>query len=435
MLKRFFYTKKLLSNKLTVFLIPINYIKTFYTYLYIKVGSFYETENNQGISHLLEHLIHEGTAKFPSHQLLAEAIEAEGMYENALTSFNITVYWFGSHHQKAKKAIEFLYETVIHSLLPEESLDRTKKVIFNEINQFWLDPINQFNEEMFAKRTIKRTCYQNLAFGELETVKNIKYEEIIRWKNYYYQPANMILILIGNFHNDKILNEIKKTFGKLKNKEKIKKFKPPKVYYSNFLIHYKKNNSSQIYFYLSLPAFGYKEKPLKKTLGLFLLLYLLTESRTSRLYKALRQERSLVYSIRSSCLSYPTMGSLIIRGSCAKENLILTINLIKKEFEKIVNNGFTNKEIKKAKNLYNRDMITFNFETPQQIHRWIINEFLYYRKILLPEDYVKIIMSLTRKEIHILAKTIMSFDKLNLGFFGDLSENEIDQVKKVFDSH
>ncbi len=426
------YIKKVLPNDLNIFFIPIETVKTFYACLYVKVGAFYENESNLGISHFLEHHHHEGTVNYPNYQLLSQAIEDEGMYENARTSLFYTLYWVAGPYEKSEKAVKFLSEIVCSSLLPEEQLDKTKKIIINEINDFWSSPFNQFRVERFNKRTINLTPYHHLVFGTKEIVEKFSYEQIIRWKKQYYQPANMILTLTGNFSFEKIFPLIEKTFGQLKNKTKIKTREKVKADYSDFLVYHKDNPSDQIHFYLSFPAFGYREKSLDKILPLYLFRYLLTQSPTARLSKILREENKLVYFISSQASCYPYLGEFVIYGSCAKENLLKTTALIKDEIEKIKTQGFFKHEIKKAKNLYERDVISFNFETPQQIHSWIVTEVLYHKKIYLPEDYMRIVKKITKKDLHLLAKNIFSFNKLNLGLFGRLTEEEIGKLKMLF---
>lgn len=426
------YIKKLLPNGLNIFFIPIEAVKTFYACLYVKIGAFYEDESNLGISHFLEHHHHEGTISYPNHQLLSQAIEDQGMYENARTSLFYTLYWVASSYDRGERAVKFLYEIVFSPLLPENQLDKTKKIIINEINDFWSSPFNQFKVESFNKRTLNTTPYHHLAFGRKETVEKFSHQQIIEWEKKYYQPANMILTLTGNFSFKKMFPLIEKIFGKLKNKTKIKTSEKVKVKYSDFLVYHKDNPSDQIHFYLSFSAFGYREKSLDKIFQLYLFQYLLAQSRTARLSKILREENKLVYSISCQASCYPYFGELIIYGSCAKENLLKTIALIKGEIEKIKTYGFFEDEINKAKNLYERDVVSFNFETPQQIHSWIVAEFLYHKKIFLPEDYIRLVKKITKEDLQLLAKDVFLYDKLNVSLFGRLTEKEIREVKTIF---
>lgn len=426
-----FYIKKTLKNKLTVFLIPRKEIRTFYASLYIKVGAIYENSHNQGISHFLEHHHHEGTVNYPNILSFYQAIEAEGLYENAATSLFATLYWVAGSYKKAKVILEFLYEIVFRSLLPKSQLEKTKKIILNEINDFWSDPFNQFKEEMFDKRTLTKTIYNHFSFGQVDTVKKITLKDLIRWKKTYYQPKNMILTIVGRIPNN-IFLLIEKIFSQLKNEKEIKKIERPKVSYSNFLIHYKTNQSDQIYFILTFPAFGYKEHSLKKVLMLYLLNYALSKSRVSPLLRILREKHHLVYYITTNIFDYPYLGMLVIRGSCHRKNLKLVMELIKKEIDKIKKVGLNEQEIKVAKNLYQRDMVDFNFETPQQISQWVVNEYLYHKKILMPDDCIAIIKLIRKKEVDNLAKRIFNFNKLNIGLFGDITNEEINQIKKVF---
>src|SRR3989344_8647093 len=68
-----------------------------------KVGSNYETDSNNGISHFLEHMLFEGTKKRPSARIIANEIESLGGEINAYTSAERTCFWvklLGKHFYK-----------------------------------------------------------------------------------------------------------------------------------------------------------------------------------------------------------------------------------------------------------------------------------------------------------------------------------------------
>jgi len=183
---------------------------------------------------------------------------------------------------------------------------------------------------------------------------------------------------------------------------------------------------------LSFPTFGIREVEIKKTPQIGLLRFIVGDSQSSRLYKLLTEDNNLVYFIDSDTPSFPFMGEFIIRGSVAKENLLQSMRLIKKELEKIKKNGVSKKEIQKAKNLYQRNVVCFNFETPQQIASWVVSEELYSKKIQLPDDYMKIVETTSIEEINRLTKDIFDFSKLNIGLLGNLKNDEVKMITSVF---
>ena len=426
------YRKLLLPNGLTVFLVNIKTVKTFYASLYVKVGAVNENRKNNGISHFLEHFIHQGTKNYKSFELFSEAIEFEGMYQNAQSGSFSTVYYVDSPSEKGEKALDFLYELVFLPTLPASRLNHVKKIVLSEYFGYWSEPQNKFKQKMFLGRMRGENVYQYDSLGRPETIQSFTREKLLAWKNKYYQPANMILSVAGNFSQRKIMTKIKNSFGKKKSIGKIEKPSRLKVTYSDFLTYYQKEKSNQIRFLLTFPTFGFKEVKMRKLLQLGLLNFIVGDSPSSRLAKLLRENNNLVYSVGSDTVSFPFMGEFIIGGSVAKENLFLSMQLIKKELEKIKNNGVQKKETQKAKNLYRRNVVCFNFETPLQITDWVVGEELSGRKIRLPEEYMRMVEKISKEEIGYLAQEIFDFSKINIGFMGNLKKDEIEKATSVF---
>jgi predicted Zn-dependent peptidase len=423
------YQRLVLPNGLVVFLVNSKTVKTFYSTLYIKVGAINENRKNSGISHFLEHLIHEGTQNHKSSRDFSEALEFEGMYQNAKTSKLDTYYWIDSPSDKSEKTLDFLYELVFRSTLPESRIENVRQVILNEYFDVWSEPLNQFSREMFLKRTKFKNIYQNEVLGRPDTIKSFTRDDLLNWKNRYYQPSNMVLTIAGNFDEVKILRKIKNTFGRLKNTEKIKPPKKPRISYSDFLVYHKKDERDQIRFLINFPAFGWKDGGVKKRVQIGLLRFIVSDSPSSRLFKLLREDGNLVYFISSNTPSLPFMGSFDIAGSTSKNNILLVIDLIKKELKKLKERGILKRELEKAKNIYRRNVVCFNFETPSQIANWVVDDELKFGKIRLPEDYMKMAQETSVDDINRLACDIFDFSKVNAGVMGNLSKEEIEKIK------
>ncbi|KUK82737.1 MAG: peptidase M16 domain protein [Microgenomates bacterium 39_6] len=426
------YQRVVLPNGLTVFFINVNTVKTFYAILYVKVGAVNEDETNSGICHFLEHFVHERTKNYKNPKLFYEAIEFEGMYWGAATGRFDTRYWVASPVGKEEKALEFLYEPVFLSTLPQSRLNHVKEIVLNEYSDYWSDPETRFGQKMFLKRTKNKNVYQNDLLGRPETVKLLTKKVLLDWKEKHYQPTKMILFVVGNFNQQKVMTKIKSSFSKLKKAEEYKGFPKPKVSYSDFLVYRQKDKQDQVKFLLSFPAFGLKEVKLQKGIQAWLLNFIVGGSYCSRLSRVLREDNDLVYAVGSGLNVFPFMGEFAIRGSTARKNLLRSMSLIKQELEEIKKSGVTQKEIQKAKNLYRRDIICFNFETPWQIASWLVSEEFWSKKILLPEDYMKEAEVVSGKEVKVLAEDIFDFSKLNIGLRGNLKKDEVDMVKSVF---
>lgn len=101
--------------------------------IWILAGSRNETNEKQGISHLMEHMMFKGTEKRTAKEI-AEAFDSIGGDVNAFTSKEYTCIFATVLDQHADYAWEVLSDMFLHSTFEEEELEREKKVIAEEID-------------------------------------------------------------------------------------------------------------------------------------------------------------------------------------------------------------------------------------------------------------------------------------------------------------
>ena len=80
-----------LPNGLRVITAYIAEARSLTAQIFVGVGSRQEDFHiNGGVAHFLEHLLFKGTKKYPTAQIIAEAVDAVGGYNNAYTSEELT---------------------------------------------------------------------------------------------------------------------------------------------------------------------------------------------------------------------------------------------------------------------------------------------------------------------------------------------------------
>jgi predicted Zn-dependent peptidase len=77
------YAKKILSNKLSYITVPLKGTQTVTVLLVVKTGSKYESRQESGLSHFLEHMFFKGTAKRPTALSLSSELDSIGAEYNA----------------------------------------------------------------------------------------------------------------------------------------------------------------------------------------------------------------------------------------------------------------------------------------------------------------------------------------------------------------
>ena len=100
--------------------------------VFIDAGSRYETEQNNGSAHFLEHLAFKGTNKRTREQLEME-VEDIGGHLNAYTSREQTVYYAQVLKQDLNQAVDILGDILTNSTLDKSAIERERSVILQEV--------------------------------------------------------------------------------------------------------------------------------------------------------------------------------------------------------------------------------------------------------------------------------------------------------------
>lgn len=220
--------KEELENGLTVYLMPKNGFTQFSAMFMTNFGSFDtsftplgEDENitvPEGIAHFLEHKMFEiEGGNDINHIFLSLGVSA-----NAFTSYDRTAYTvYGADN--VNQAIEVLLDFVQTPSFTEESVEREKSIIEQEILMYLDNPKN------FARTGLLKNLFgeDDMIWREIggspESIKKINKDILLKTYNKFYHPSNMTLVVVGGIDAYELL-EVIKTNQASKNFSKCEKF-------------------------------------------------------------------------------------------------------------------------------------------------------------------------------------------------------------------
>ena len=258
---------------------------------WIKTGSINENDQNNGVSHFLEHLFFKGTSKHPTGEF-DKMLESKGAITNAATSKDFTHYYVTIPSKFFDLALEMHADMLLNPLIPGKELEKERKVVLEEISKDEHLP-NTICYENLVKMLYSKHPYKRKVIGEREIIENISRDEILNYYNEFYSPANMVTIVVGDVNTTDALNKIKAAFngkntpapsyrypkdGALK--EQAKKIKFEDVQSGYILI-------------------GYRGTPIsaKDSYALDVLATILGDGRSSIFYRKIKDEKQLAFSI------------------------------------------------------------------------------------------------------------------------------------------
>jgi zinc protease len=250
--------------------------------VYVNAGSKYETDENNGVTHLLEHLLFDGT-KTKSRTDITEGIKSKGGYINAFTQKELTCYMILMPREFIEDGLDVQSDMLFNSVVPDTELAKEKKVVIEEIKKDE-DNIDYQVEKFFDAEVYKGTSYARPVLGNENTVSAMSKEEIINYYHTYYEPSNMIVLVIGDFQTEGMKKLLEKYFGgKTANPVSLPKqadWTPP----SGKEIKYKEVKAENTYVNICFDAPRY-DSP--NYFPFYMLTEILNLGETSPLYKAL----------------------------------------------------------------------------------------------------------------------------------------------------
>ena len=102
------------------------------TIVVTKTGLRNETLENNGVSHMLEHLTFNGTEKRTQKELYDE-LDFYGIYLNAQTSEDYTTYMALNHKAQIDQTLDIMSDMLFNSTFPEEKFNKEKGIVIEEI--------------------------------------------------------------------------------------------------------------------------------------------------------------------------------------------------------------------------------------------------------------------------------------------------------------
>jgi len=202
----------LLDNGMQVLLIENPALPMVGANLIIKVGSAYESFSTSGMSHMLEHLLFNGTTTREQKQLYDD-VDMIGGYNNASTTEFYTNFMMVTPSDNIKKGMEIQADMLFHSTLPNEKFEKEKGIVLEEISKSLVNPGEQ------SERNTLSILYSGHALslptlGTYSTIQSMKRDDVHAFYKNYYVSNNMILSVIGNFQTKPMLAMIKGIYGK-----------------------------------------------------------------------------------------------------------------------------------------------------------------------------------------------------------------------------
>jgi len=415
-----------MRNGLQIIAAPMKETKAVTLMALVGTGSRYEEPRLNGISHFLEHMFFKGTLRRPTTLDISHELDSYGASYNAFTSEEETGFYIRIAADHFHEALDILIDILFNSKFDENEVKREKGVILEEINMYQDIP-QKYVFDLTKKLLYQDTSLGRPTVGDKNTVSKFARRDFINYREKYYNPNNMVIIVSGCKNHLNWINEIKNYLDKYPLKRKYDYEKVISEQKKPEMLLYKKN-TDQAHLTLGFRTFPRRDKrrPILKVLN-----NLLGETMSSRLFTQVRERRGLAYYIGTDFWDFQDNGAILAYAGIDIKRLDLAIKVILDEFKKLKVEKVKDGELDKAKeNLKGR--MYLELEDSMSVASFLGEQKLFWNTIDSPEKMLDDIFQVKKEDVQKLAREVFIPNKLNFTMISPYKDkNKINKLLEV----
>ncbi len=267
--------------------------------VWVASGSRDERLNENGISHLLEHMAFKGTTRRSARQI-AEEIEAVGGDLNAATSAETTAYYARVLKADVPLALDVLADILSDPTFDREELAREQSVIVQEIGAVADTPDDLIFEHLNAIAFPDQPLGRSI-LGTAKTVRSFHDDTLRDYLGRHYRAPDIVVAAAGAVDHAAVVADVEKRFASFTGP--ASPLAEPAKFGGGS--HVEKRELEQVHIAMALPGVAVTD-PTLYSLQVFT--NILGGGMSSRLFQEARERRGLCYSIYSFHMPYSDTG-------------------------------------------------------------------------------------------------------------------------------
>lgn len=405
--------------------IPLAGCPTFTALVVIAVGSKYETANQNGLSHFLEHMFFKGTSNRPSTLAISSELDAIGGEYNAFTSKEYTGYYVKCAADQTTVALDVLSDMLLNSQFSSEEIDRERGVIIEEINMYQDNPMMHL-EDVFEQALYGDTPAGWDTAGRKETVGAFQREDFINYWRQNYGRQRTVVCLAGQLPDD-VDGLVNKYFAQWPTATNFQDKLPVVEQQSQPRLLVVDKDTDQLHLALGVRAFPYGHQ---QELPSRLLAAILGGSMSSRLFLQIRERQGLAYYVRTSVEDYTDSGYLVTSAGIKKEALSQAVATIIAEYKKLTTELVDVAELERIKKFL-AGRLVLGLEGSDDLAQWYARQQVLFLgqgsvqdNLDTPAEYLAKVRAVTAEQIQAVAQQIFVDQGLNLAIIGRVTEQD-----------
>ncbi len=386
-----------LDNGLRVATTTVPHVQSATVSVFVDVGARYEHVEENGLSHLLEHMAFKGT-KQRNALAIAEAFDAIGGNSNAYTSMEQTVYYARVLERDVPVALDILADILLRSVFDEAELEREREVILQEIAMHHDTPddlvFDMFTEMAYPEQAIGRSI-----LGPAEQVRRFQREQVRGYMQRHYQPGRMIVAVAGKVDHQDVVDQCSRLFGEMPVGESLV---APEAGYVGGDVR-RQRDLEQLHLVLGFDGVALTDADYRR---MQVLSVLLGGGMSSRLFQEVREKRGLAYSVYAFNNSYRDSGLFALYLGTGAELAGEAVRVMGEVCRELAG-SITEEELARAKTQLTAN-IAMAQESTVALCEGMGRSLLTFGRYIPPEEVIADVEAVTRADLDRLMKQILT---------------------------
>lgn len=371
---------------------------------WIKTGSINENEENNGVSHFLEHLFFKGTTNHAPGEF-DKILETKGALTNAATSKDFTHYYVTIPSKDFDLALNMHSDMLLHPLIPRKELEKERKVVIEEIMKDANSPQTLVYDNLI-KMLYTTHPYKRKVIGTSDIISTIHRDKILEYYNQFYNPSNMVTVIVGDVDSASAIEKVKKDFN-AEYKKPVKNIYPQE----KILTSQAKNTAyADVQSGYMLVGFRGTKIDDKDSYALDILSTILGDGRSSVFYRNIKENKQLANTISAVNTGFKDDGIFYISANFTPDKCTMLEDAIFDEIKNIQKNGITPEQLRLAKNIIERNTY-YERESISNIAGEIGYTFVTTDDIKFYETYLDNIKKVTADDVKRAANKYLGVEK------------------------
>jgi predicted Zn-dependent peptidase len=374
---------------------------------WVGTGSAAETDDQAGLSHLLEHLLFRGSERYASLEI-DQIFDGMGAELNAGTGKETTSVYSRVLDVHLPRALEVMSDMVWRPAY--EDADTEREVVLEEIAMYEDDPQDKvfdvLGEAVFGDHPLGRAI-----IGRREVVAGTPLDDIRRFHDVRYVPGNVVVAAAGSVDHDELVAAVD---GWLPSAGAAVPPPPPAPEPPPPRVRFERKDTEQYHVCLGAPGISREDE---RRFALRVLDNVLGGTSSSRLFQEVRERRGLAYSVYSFSSLYAQTGQVGIYLGTRADRLAAGLEVVGAELARLRAEPVTAEELERSKENAKGRLVLSLESTTARMNR-LGSSVLTGVPVLSVDELIARVDAVTRDDLEELADELFDATRLSAAGIG-----------------